>query len=106
MSHMLVVVVVVEICTIIFVLGGFSSSPNPFLGFGLDLRSGVLPASKEQPQHFILPLGSGVVRYLSLKVRFSTCSAILIGAGTPSCLRRNFRLPEVPAQTVGTFDCH
>ena len=61
MSYMLVVV---EICAIIFVLVGLSSSPTLLLVFGLDLRSGDLPASKEQPQHFILPLGSGVVRYL------------------------------------------
>jgi len=94
------------ICAIIFVLVGLSSSPSLLLGFGLDLRSGDLPASNKQPQHFTLPLGSGVVRYLSLKVYFSTCSTILVGAGTPSCLRRNFRMPEVLAQTVGTSDCH
>ena len=90
MSHMLVVVVV--ICAIIFVLVGLSSSLAPLLVFGLDLRSGDLPMSKEQPQHFILPLGSGVVRYLSLKVHFSTCSEFHVGIGTPGCLRRNFRL--------------
>ena len=56
MSRMLVVV----ICAIIFVLVGLSSSPTLLLGFGLDLRSGDLPASKEQPQHFILPLGVGL----------------------------------------------
>ena len=61
---------------------------------------------KGATQHFILPLGSGVVRYLSLKVCFSTCSAILVGAGTPDCLRQNFQVPEVPAQTIGTSDCH
>ena len=66
--------VVVEICAIIFVLVGLSFSPTLLLGFGLDLRSGDLPVSKEQPQHFILPLESGVVRYLALKVHFSTCS--------------------------------
>ena len=98
--------VVVVICSIIFVLVGLSSSPTLLLGFGLDLRSGVLSASKEQPQHFTLPLGSGVVRYLSLKVYFSTCSKFHVGAGTPGCLRWNFRLPEVPAQTVRTSDCH
>ena len=70
MSRVLVVVVV--ICAIIFVLIGLPSSPTLLLGFGLDLRSGDLPASKEQPQHFILPLGSGIVRYLSPKVHFST----------------------------------
>ena len=91
--------VVVVICAIIFVLVGLSSSPTLLLGFGLDLRSGDLLASKKQPQHFTLPLGSGVVRYLSLKVCFSTCSVILGSAGTPGCLRRK-------AQTVGTFDCH
>ena len=99
-------VLVVVICAIIFVLVGLSSFPTLLLWFGLDLLSGDLPASKEQTQHFILPLGSGVVRYLALKVHFSTCSEILVGAGTPGCLRRNFRLPEVPAQTVGTSDCH
>ena len=81
MSHVLIVVV---ICSIIFVLVGLSSSPTLLLGFGLDLRSGDLPASKKQTQHFTLPLGSGVVRYLSLKVHFNTCSAILVGARTPS----------------------
>ena len=103
MSRMLVVVVV--ICAIIFVLVGLSSSPTLPLGFRLNLRSGNLSASKEQPQHFILPLGSGVVRYLSLKVHFSTCSEILVGTETPGCFRRNFRLPEVPVQTVETSDC-
>ena len=87
MSYVLVVVV---ICAIIFVLVGLSSSPTLILGFGLDLWSGVLLASKEQPQHFILPLGSAVVRYLRLKDRFSTCSAILVGVGTPGYLRQNF----------------
>ena len=101
MSHVLVVIV---ICAIIFVLVGLSSFPTLLLGFGLDLRSGDLPASKEQPQHFILLLGSGVVRYLSLKVRFSTCSAILVGGRTPGCLHRNFRVPKILAQTVGTSD--
>ena len=103
MSRVLVVVV---ICAIIFVLVGLSSSTTLLLGFGLDLRSGDLLASKEQPQHFILPQGSGVVRYLSLKVHFSTCSENLVGAETPGCLRRNFRLPEILTQTVGTSDCH
>ena len=103
MSRVLLVVV---ICAIIFDLVGLSFSPTLLLEFELDLRSGDLPASKEQPQHFTLPLGSGVVRYLSLKIYFSTCSKFHIGAGTPGCLRRNFRLSEVLAQTVGTFDCH
>ena len=103
MSHVLIVVV---ICAIIFVLVGLSSSLTLLLGYGLDLRSGDLPASNKQPQHFTLPLGSGIVRYLSLKVCLSTCSAILVGAGTPSCLRRNFRVPEVPAQTIETSDYH
>ena len=100
------VLVVVVICSIIFVLVGLSSSSTLLLGFGLDLRSGDLLASKEQPQHFTLPLGSGVVRYLSLKVHFSTCSEFHVFARTPGCLHRNFRLPKVLAQTVGTFDCH
>ena len=68
-------VVVVVICAIIFVLVGLSSFPSLLLGFGLDLQSGDLLASNKQPQHFTLPLGSGVIRYLSLKVHFSTCSA-------------------------------
>ena len=106
MSRMLVVVVVVVICAIIFVLVGLSSSLTLLLGHGHDLRSGDLPASNKQPQHITLPLESGVVRYFSLKVHFSTCSAILVGAGTPDCLRRNFRLLEVSVQTVGTSDCH
>ena len=101
MSRVLVVVV---ICAIRFVLVGLSSSQTHLLEFGLDLRSGDLQASKKKPQHFNLPLGRGVVRYLSLKVCFSTCSTILVGAGSPSCLRRNFWVPEVPAQTVGTSD--
>ena len=103
MSHVLVVVV---ICAIIFVLGHFFLPSKHLLGFGLDLQSGDFLASKEQPQQFILPLGSGVVRHLSLKVHFSTCSAILVGAGTPGCLRRNFWLPEVPSQIVGTSNYH
>ena len=41
------VLVVVEICAIIFVLVGFSSSPNLFLGFGIDLRSWSTSASRE-----------------------------------------------------------
>ena len=93
-------VLVVVICAIRFVLVGLSSFPTLLLGFGLDLRSGDLPASNKQPQHFTLPLGSGVIRYVSFKVRFSTCSAILVGAGTPAFL------PEVSAQNVGTSDCH
>ena len=97
---------VVVICAIIFILVGLSSSPTLLLWFGLDLWSGDLPASKEQPQHFILPLESGVVRYLALKVHFSTCSEILVGVGTPGCLCWNFQLPEVPTQTIETFDCH
>ena len=97
---------VVAICAIIFVLVGLSSSPTLLLGFGLDLRSGDLSASKKKRQHFTLPLGSGVVRYVSLKVHFSTCSSILIGAETPGCLHRNFRLMKVLTETVGTFDCH
>ena len=84
------VLVVVEICAIIFVFVGLSSSPTLLLGFGLNLQSGDLLASNKQPQHFTLPLGSGVVRYLSLKVCFNTCSAILIGARNPNYLRRNF----------------
>ena len=103
MSRVLVVVV---ICAIIFVLVGLSSSLTLLLGFGLDLLSGDLPVSNKQPQHFTLPLESGVVRYLSLKVRFSTCSAILVGAETPSCLHRNFRVLEVLAQTIETSDYH
>ena len=97
---------VVEICAIIFVLVGLSSSSTLLLGFGLDLRNGDLLASNKQPQHFTLPLGSGVVKYLSLKVCFSACSVILVGAETPGRLRRNFRVPKVSAQTVGTSDCH
>ena len=68
MSHVLVVV---EICAIIFVFVGLSSSPTLLLGFGLNLRSGDLLASKEQPQHVTLPLGSGVVSYQNHKVHFS-----------------------------------
>ena len=58
--------VVVVICDIIFILVGLFFSPTLLLGFGLDLQSGDLSASNKQPQHFTLPLGSGVVRYLSL----------------------------------------
>jgi hypothetical protein len=39
--------VVVEICAIIFVLVGFPSSPNLLLGFGLDLWSRSVSASRE-----------------------------------------------------------
>ena len=45
------VLVVVLIYAIIFVLVGLSSFLTLLLRFGLDLRSGDLPASKEQPQH-------------------------------------------------------
>ena len=100
------VLVVVEICAIIFVLVGFSFSPKFLLGFGLDLRNGDLSTSKEQPQRFTLPLESGVIRYLALKVHFSTCSDFHVGAGTPGCLHQNFWVPEVLAQTIGTSDCH
>ena len=102
MSCMLVVV----IRSIIFVLVGLSSSPTLLLGFRLDLWSGDLPTSKEQPQHFTLLLGSGVIRYLSLKVHFCTCSEFHVGAGTLGYLRRNFRLPELLAQTVRTSNCY
>ena len=95
------VLVVVEICAIIFVLVGLSSSPALLLGFGLNLWSGDLSASKEQPQHFILPLGSVVVRYLSLKVHFSTCSK-----KSRRCWNSRLFVSELPAQTVGTFDCY
>ena len=98
------VLVVVMICAIIFVLVGFSFSPKFLLGFGLDLRNGDLSASKEQPQCITLPLGSEVVSYQSHKVHFSTCSDFHVGAGTPGCLRRNFQLSEVLAQTVRNFD--
>ena len=40
-------VLVIDICAIIFVLVGLSSSPTLLLGFGLDLRSGDLSVSKE-----------------------------------------------------------
>ena len=86
------VLVIVEICAIIFVLVGLSSSPTLLMGFGLDLRSDDLLASKKQAQQFTLPLESGVVRYLSLKVCFSTCSAILIGVRTLGCF-----VMELPA---------
>ena len=46
MSRVLVVVV---ICSIIFVLVGLSSSSTLLLGFELDLWSGDLLASKEHP---------------------------------------------------------
>ena len=101
MSHVLVIFVICSNYLYLFV-----SLSSFFLGFGLDLRSGDLLTSNKQPQHFTLPLGSGVVRYLSLKVHFSTCSAILVGVGTPSSLRRNFRVPKVLAQTVETSNCH
>ena len=42
------VLVVVDICAIIFVLIGLSSSLTLLLGFRLDLRNGDLPTSKEQ----------------------------------------------------------
>ena len=83
MSCMLVVV----IRSIIFVLVGLSSSPTLLLGFRLDLWSGDLSASKEQPQHVTLPLGSGVVSYRSHKIHFSTCSTFLVFIGTSDSLR-------------------
>jgi len=92
-------VVIVVIYTIIFVLVGSSYSLTLLLGFELDLRSGDLPALKEQPQHFILLLGSRVVRYLSLKVHFNTCSAILVGARTPSYRKFWPKLSGLPTVT-------
>ena len=54
----------------LLVLVGLSSSPTLLLGFGLDLQSGDLSVSNKQPQHFTLPLGSGVVSYRSHKIQF------------------------------------
>ena len=87
MSRVLVVVV---ICSVIFVLVSLSSSPTLLLGFGLNLWSGDLSASKEQPQRITLPLGSGVVSYRSHKIHFSTCSTFPVGVGTSDSLRQNF----------------
>ena len=61
---------------------------------------------KEATPTLHLTTRSGVVRYLSLKVHFSICSAIVLGTETPGCLRRNFWVPKVPAQTIETSDYH
>ena len=57
------VLVVVKICAIIFLLVGLSSSSTLLLGFGLDLWSGDILVSKEQPQRITILLGSGVVSF-------------------------------------------
>jgi hypothetical protein len=74
-----------------------SSSPKLLLGFGLDLPSGGVSTSKDQPQRFTLSLGSGVVSYHLLKVQILGGSGFRVAAGTsrnlcsgPNC--RNFRL--------------
>jgi hypothetical protein len=59
-----------------------SSSPKLFLGFGLDLTSGGVSTSKDQPQRFTLPLGSGVVSYHWLKVHILGCSSFHEAAGS------------------------
>ena len=81
MSHVLVVVIARDYLYL------FVSLLNFILGFGLDLRSGDLSASKEQPQCVTLPLGSGVVSYRSHKIHFSTCSTFPVGIGTSDSLR-------------------
>ena len=98
MSRVLVVVV---ICAIIFVLGCVSSSPKFLLGIGLDLRSGDPSASKEQPQCFTLPLGSGVVSYRLHKVHFSTCSSFPVGVGSADPNVGTSDTSEVLTQTSG-----
>ena len=86
---MFCVLVVVELVLSLLFLC-VSSSPKIFLGFGLDLWSGDLLASKEQLQHVTLPLGSGVVSYRSHKIHFSTCSTFFVGVRTFDSLRQNF----------------
>ena len=81
----------------------FSFSPKLLLGFGLDLQSGDLSASKEQPQRFTLPLVSRVVSYQIHKVQFGLDWVVHVGVGTTGCLCRNFRPPEVLAQTVLSY---
>jgi hypothetical protein len=76
-----------------------SSSPKLLLGFGLDLQSGDLSVSKDQPQRFTLPLGSGVISYHWLKVHILGCSAFCVVAGTSGLL-------EVSVQTAGTSGYH
>ena len=56
--------------------------PNFILGFGLDLRFGGISASREWPNIYIKPLGSGVVRLFICKVKFGTAFVVHVGVGT------------------------
>ena len=60
----------------------FLSLPNFILGFGLDLRVGGITASREWPNIFTKPLGSGVVRLFIYKVKFGTAFVVHIGVET------------------------
>ena len=79
----------------------FSFSPKLLLGFVLDLQSGGISASKEQPQRFTLPLVSRVVSYQIHKVQFGLDWVVHVGVRTTNYLHRNFwfwsKLSEVSA---------
>ena len=66
------------------------SLPNFILGFGLDLWFGGISASREWPNIFTKPLGSGVVRLFIRKIKFGTAFVVHVGVGTSDSLCRNF----------------
>ena len=74
-----------------------------FLGFGPNLKSGVILASRDWPYISTKPLESGVVSDFILKIHIVTDFVVHVGVETSTSLRWNFRHPEVPTQTAGSF---
>ena len=73
------------------------SLSNFILGFGLNLRFGGISVLREWPNIYIKPLGSGVVRLLFRKVKFSTAFVVHVGVGTSDgCVETS--------DDVGSFD--
>ena len=64
------------------------SVSNFILGFGLDLRFGGISASREWPNIFTKPLGSGVVRLFIRKVKFGPDFLVHVGVGTSDVCAR------------------
>ena len=77
MSHVLIVVFVRDYLYLFVSL----SLLNFILGFGLDLRFGGISASREWPNIFTKPPGSGVVRLFIRKVKFGTAFVVHVGVG-------------------------
>ena len=80
------------------------SLPNFILGFGLDLRFEGISASREWPNIFTKPLGSGVVRLFIRKVKFGTAFVVHVGIGTSDVVPKLLTTSGVPTQTVVTSD--